>query len=106
MNKLVGYVPPYLEALGADGLPLPRTWMVVVDLLRVKGADHGPNGESGRCRMECPEPIDALMREKIHLESIAFGLLRWDTLRIASSKTGGPSGGGYPAGHRRGHGFG
>jgi hypothetical protein len=106
MNKLVGYVPPYLVALGADGLPLPRYWMVVVDLLRVKGADHGPNGESGRCRMECPEPIDTLMREEIHHEAIAFGLSWWETLRIASRRAGGPSGGGNPPGHQRGRGFG
>jgi hypothetical protein len=106
MNKLVGYVPPYLVALGADGLPLPRYWIVVVDLLRVKGADHGPNGESGRCRMECPEPIDTLMREEIHHEAIAFGLSWWETLRIASRRAGGPSGGGNPPGHQRGRGFG
>ena len=75
-NKLVGYVPPYLVALGADGLPLPRTWMAVIDLLRVEGIAHGPNGESGRVRLECPEPSDALMREQIHREAIAFGLSR------------------------------
>jgi hypothetical protein len=81
MNELVGYVPPYLEALGVDGLPLPRTWMAVIDLLRVDNRPQGPNGESGRVRMECPEPINALMREQIQREAIAFGRLWWKKTR-------------------------
>ena len=89
ISKLVGYVPPYLVALGADGLSQPPTWMVVVDLLRVKGAPQGPNGESGRCRMECPEPIDALMREEIHREAISFGLSWWKKTRRLGSIAGG-----------------
>jgi hypothetical protein len=89
MNKLVGYVPPYLVALGADGFPLPRTWMAVIDLLRVEGIAHGPNGESGRVRLECPEPSDALMREQIHREAIAFGHWWWKKTRRIGSRAGG-----------------
>jgi hypothetical protein len=46
------------------------------------------------------------MREQIHREAIAFGVSGWETHRMASRRTGGPSGGGNPARHRRGRGFG
>lgn len=106
MYELVGYAPPYLEALGADGLPLPRTWMAVIDLLRVDGIAQGPNGESGRFRLECPEPSDSLMREQIKREAIAFGHLWLKSMRRLGRRAEGPSGGGNSAGHRRGRGFG
>ena len=33
-----------------------QTWMAVVDVLRLKGIAHGPDGASSRVRFECPEP--------------------------------------------------
>ncbi len=62
-----------LPRLGAsvDGQELPPTWMVVIDLLRLAGLPHGPDGGSGRVKFACPEPIDAAMAAEIAAMALA-----------------------------------
>jgi hypothetical protein len=62
-----------LPRMGAtvQGQELPPAWMVVVDVLRLAGLPHGPDGESGRAKFACPEPLDAAMAEEIAAMALA-----------------------------------
>lgn len=55
------------------GKPQPITHVCVVDLLRFKGAKHGPDGESARIRIPCSAPIDKWTQKAI--ESEVLGLV-------------------------------
>ena len=58
--------PGFLAIAGCDrGNELPADWMAVVDVFRVRGVRHGPNGESARMRVACPAPLDDAMAEAI-----------------------------------------
>ncbi len=67
----VGHGPLPRLGASADGQELPATWMVVIDLLRMAGLPHGPDGESGRVKVACPEPLDAAMAEEIAAMALA-----------------------------------
>jgi hypothetical protein len=59
----------------SDGPPgQPDTFMVVVDLLRVWGEPHGPDGESGRMRVACPEPVDQAHADALALAGVELVL--------------------------------
>lgn len=65
MAQVMGSQMINLGGFGPDGHEAPRTWMVVVDVFRLKGIKHGPNGESGRVRFACPEPTSDSMGDAI-----------------------------------------
>ena len=67
--------PPALNITGDDGHHLPLTYAVVVDLLRLTGTPHGPDGESGRLRLCCPEPASEEMQDALAMEALRWALL-------------------------------
>ena len=65
---------PAININGSDG-PLPLTHSVVVDLLRLAGKPCGPDGESARMRLCCPDPTSDEMRGAITRAALALGQL-------------------------------
>lgn len=71
MAEVIGQPMLYLEGLTPEGRPLPRSHMAVVDVMRLEGLAHGPDGESGRCRIECPAPTTTALGEEIKEAAMA-----------------------------------
>lgn len=74
-----------LEFIDRDG-PRPTTHVAVVDLLRLNQQPHGPDGESVRFRLPCPEPDcpeleRTIIREAIKTAGVLYGRLRRSTRR-------------------------
>ena len=79
--------PPAINVMDADG-PLPLTHAVVVDVLRLHGSRHGPEGESCRVRLCCPEPTSPELRDRLAMEAL------WALTRAMPSKSKRRRGGG------------
>ena len=72
MDRVTGQgTRPRIGGIGADGSDLPISWMVIVDVLRLAGLPHGPDGESGRAKFGCVEPLDAAMASQITAMALA-----------------------------------
>ena len=70
-----------LDVFLEDGQRLPTDWVVVVDLLRMDGKPHGPDGESGRTRYACPAPMTPEIRELITTAAVDYTAACFEQLR-------------------------
>lgn len=70
LGQVMGEGPPAIR-IAMLGEELPLTHAVVVDVLRLHGQPHGPDGESGRFRFCCPEPTTRELADLLAREALA-----------------------------------